>query len=1233
MKKKTFWKVLTMLLVLVLSVGILAACKEKKEPEKPGEIVPPETTSVPEHTAFFDTMFGSANELGDSAVDLSEGKNIALNVGLSLGLSVGSNKLPIGISVKGLIDRKNVRVTSFVKDGANVKTGKWVWCNDYIAYDEAKHAGWERFKLDNEAYLPDANGELVKKIVEYNKATAAHNAATAVRYKGTSFALTSANETVIDICLNVQGVDSLRVYYEMGDTAADVDTEARGIMFVTLAGNKFKIDLNAATDADNGLTTKVEDTLYNFIETKFLGNNLIQSIIGSFGENFDLNKMISGMLLPVIKNIQVEGNPLVPAGKTLADVLLDNNGLGGKELAGMKVSTIVTQIFGSADNVKNYLGETLDIQSILKQASKMLFNSPKWTAYNASGAEITKPTNSYDLVKENLKQKLKAEIQLGGSLGSKAEAMTFLDGPSSLTLGFIKDAGTGDNVGKMDSLYIDLFLSKINGSKNIDIKISIDDLAFGTDTASVGMTKMSDAEKTNYGAFTFDAGMELSLPEDFLSIAFRREDKASAGFDTFTDSDYEVVLGENNGGNTLVSADGKTVYIPNDIVIEMKGALDFASPKGTKVVLNVIAKAYNAEAGNADFKIATAQLYPAADGKTLIFDVKAYDTKLVPFIMDLLANQSNIINNTGDLNGFTKYNGEWGWWHDGKELINLADGFTEHVKSAAITSGVYYSKSVDGKTYTKIVDVNTINDGEKIYKLNDNLAVTTTSTNYVAVRKGGNYYGAQFYYKEKDGIYAVDEADYEGQLYILKTAYAAAAAQDTITELYKNGKVCYASSSAVNNFVKTGEMRVTGINIYNLLFMNKSISQIFIDEYYYLGNEGYDLATAAEAGNGSWDFLKTFLLATNRDKGIISVIGSLLNYDKTNGVTIGGDNVLDTLFGAKGVFSFNKEGFTANVFSVLGHLVEPSNNNIISNYYKTESSLQDLANRGIEVYGGLNPYIRIDRNQNLVSAGEKLLAEWENGTTTTERKAAIVTELEKLGYKLINTNDTTAELYPLFLYNNNVSVWTTEYITALAKGQYDVIKNKKSLLTNEGFNVEEITKEAYEANSKKFGYFSQTTYNTSGVATTKYVRLTGRSVETLVAEWKAAEAAAQDTSAIRKALFRRGIATRKYQDSNDAWQYYTAKVVIDEAMLVNADATVQIYTKKDATNKVITNAGIKVTIGYCNTVSTLNLFMNFQPASVTMTDGKVNNDSIGFVDNLLTNPVENTFEIQIVANN
>src|SRR5574344_1935349 len=146
MKKKTLWKVLVVILTLVLTVGIFAACVKKPSDDsgktddgnKPDDNNPVTTsTSKEKQNTFFNTMFGSANEIGGTAVDLSEGNNLSLNVGISLALNVYQNKqanrLPISITAKGLLDRTNVRVTSFAEDTAEKKTGKWVWTGDYIA--------------------------------------------------------------------------------------------------------------------------------------------------------------------------------------------------------------------------------------------------------------------------------------------------------------------------------------------------------------------------------------------------------------------------------------------------------------------------------------------------------------------------------------------------------------------------------------------------------------------------------------------------------------------------------------------------------------------------------------------------------------------------------------------------------------------------------------------------------------------------------------------------------------------------------------------------------------------------------------------------------------------------------------------------------------------------------------------------------------------------------------------
>ncbi len=1224
MKKKTFWKVLAVVMMLVLTIGVLAACKPKgPEVEGPGGDVVVDTT-VAEQAAFFDTMFGSANEIAESPVDVSEGKNIALNVGLTLTLAIGAetNALPIAVSAKGLLDRENVRVTSFTEDAATDKTGKWVWIGNYIDYDEAKHAGWERYKLSGTDYVSDANGAFVKDVVEFDKDKAAHKAATAVRYKGATFALTNANKTVLDISVKAGTVESLRIYYDV--EVGDVNGDARGVLYVTLAGNKFKIDLNQVAAADNGYTKKIEDVVFNLIETKVLGNATLRSIIGSFGENFDLNKMLSGFILPLIKDIKVDNKPLIPEGKNLADVLLDPNGLGGKEILGMSVSSLVKTLFGDADKVKAYLGDPtkMDVQSILKQVGKMLFNNPKWSVYDANGKEITKSSNSYDLVKSDLKQKLKAEIQLGGSIGSKAVGATFLEG-GRLSLGFIKEAGASGSTGKMDEFYLNVLIPKINGNKTINLNLAINDLAFGSTLASVEMAEMDGNEKAKYGAFAFEAGMKLNLAEEFMSVVFHRGENLQhvEGFDSDTDNDYEIVLGENNGGATLVNADGTKVYVPKKLAIEVAGALDFASPScsDTKVVLNLVAKDY-VTAGE-DFTIATIQLFGAADGKSLVADIKAYDAKLVPYIIDLVAYQGN-----GNVAGFSKNDGKWGWWHEGYVKVALDNGFTAVVKDAA-TTGAYYEKS--GTTYTLIQDITAVANGTTVYALKNNMAVKKAEGTYRAVRTGGNYFNA-IMYKNVDGVYSVAESGYDGQLYVQELAFEAAAGKATITELYDSkGKVSYAASEAIDNFVKTGEMRITGINLYNLIF-NESAS-VYIDEYYYLGTNGYAQAAAIDAG-GSFDWLKNFLLNYNKNSGMLSSIAKLLAYSKTNGtLTLGGSNVLDVLFGATGVFTHsNSSKIPVSVYSALGYLVDENRTNLIDAYKKTEKSMQDLAERGIWLNGGWNPYIRLDRDETTVSAGEKLLAEWESATTPADRSIK-EGALLKLGYKLVQVTETTAELYPLFLYENEITEWVDAYLVALCQGKTTDAANYKKMLEDCGFVINEIEKAIYDSNSAKFGFFAKTAYKDS-VEVTKYARLTSKSVETLAEEWIAEEKSATRDGAkvanLRKALFRRGVASRIYKEDSE-WTYYTTRIFMDEAMMEDADAIVQIYTKKNADKTILDNAGIKITLTYCEKVSTLDLYINFAN-EISFTEGKVDNDSIGFTENLLGTDGWKEFAIQIV---
>ena len=259
MKNKNFLRVLAIVCVLVLCVGVLAACNKGSGGGNQGDGTggggetggggSTGNQAGASMNAFVNTMFQSANEIANgTSFELADGKNIALSLGATITLKKDggvAEKMPIELALKGFLDRQNV-IDKYIATA----NGAYVLIDGkYVSYDASLHEGQTR----------------------YSKAVA----------------LTENNETYIDVSARINGVDSFRLIYE------------KDFLYATIAGNKVGVDLTKLDKTANGQTVK--DELFTKIEG-LLKNNIVKSVVEAFnGGDFDLNEVITGLINTFVK--------------------------------------------------------------------------------------------------------------------------------------------------------------------------------------------------------------------------------------------------------------------------------------------------------------------------------------------------------------------------------------------------------------------------------------------------------------------------------------------------------------------------------------------------------------------------------------------------------------------------------------------------------------------------------------------------------------------------------------------------------------------------------------------------------------------------------------------------------------------------------------------------------------------------------------------------------------------
>lgn len=1001
MKNKNFLRVLAIVCVLVLCVGVLAACNKKSGGgTQGGETGGGGGTQGGGSTgnqagasmnAFVNTMFQSANEIANgTSFELADGKNIALSLGATITLKKDGGvqeKMPIELALKGFLDRQNV-IDKYIVDanGAYVLSD-----NDVTIFTDTTELkeGEIRVTKEGNNYVVDKNGNFVAKFVAFDSANSAQAGYT--RYSK-AVALTSDNETYIDVSARINGVDSFRLIYE------------KDFLYATIAGNKVGVDLTKLEKTANGQTVK--DVLFTKIEG-LLENNIVKSVVEAFnGGDFDLNEVITGLINTFVKKEYMPYNDnLVNAAsrnrynlvngeyvkdangthvvKTLADTIFEKN----ISFSGISINETLSNIFGGTEKFYSYFGETLDVQGILTADLKgtpfasNLFSEPTW--YTWKNGQFQEANKGYTSVKSDLSQKLSATVALNPFSLGESIAVTK---NSAIKLGFEKEAGANGSIGKMSKFFLDLNLPAGENNRTFGIELAITDLKIGNDKDAISTTAV---KQEDYGAMNIDAGLDFDFGEDLLSLV--AHDYTSPNGLTF----------KVGGEDLTYDKETKTLTVPKTLKLNIKGTLDFVNIQNTRAVATITANGK---------EFARLQLYSANISET---DTPDYDLQLDAKIMDKYI---NIVPSILDLCVYMGKNGGigiYGFQQNEKGNWGFYDKKTEYVEA---TDGTY---GVDGNgNYFLLTAENSAGYTGKKYNQN----VTYTTKEYV-----------HFYYVEaENGPYGVKTVKLKKDYYILSSAES----ETYKGKRYDRYKANYSYeklNNALDHFIKTGEAHVTGLNFVNIInnFIGGNDKNILM-------NFEKPASASADGDITIGDIVMNLLLKDN--VGIVPAVYGLIGIEKNaygldNSLVIGGENLLRATF--NNLFEYNNNNIDAVSMVALAikyftnYKVDLSGKTYdsVEVYKEFETELYTLMARGIYAKG-LSKQLLLSRPDGYMTAGEKFFADNKATATTAE--------MQKYGYAVVEDSAGNKYLYPYVLY---------------AELELAVKKNNETYIREEGFEL------------------------------------------------------------------------------------------------------------------------------------------------------------------------------------
>ena len=999
MKNKNFLRVLAIVCVLVLCVGVLAACNKGSGGGSTGN------QAGASMNAFVNTMFQSANEIANgTSFELADGKNIALSLGATITLKkdsgVAGEIMPIELALKGFLDRQNVTDKYIATaNGAYVLSGNDVTI--FTGTTELKE-GEIRVTKEGNNYVVDKNGNCVAKFVPFDSANSAQAGYT--RYSK-AVALTSDNETYIDVSARINGVDSFRLIYE------------KDFLYATIAGNKVGVDLTKLDKTANGQTVK--DELFTKIEG-LLKNNVVKSVVEAFnGGDFDLNEVITGLINTFVKKEYMPySDTLVNAAsrnrynlvngeyvkdangtyvvKTLADTIFEKD----ISFSGISINTMLSDIFGGKEKFYSYFGETLDVQGILTADLKgtpfasNLFSEPTW--YTWKNGQFQEENKGYTSVKNDLSQKLSATVALNPFSLGESIAVTK---NSAIKLGFEKEAGANGSIGKMSKFFLDLNLPAGTENRTFGIELAITDLKIGNSKDAISTTAVN---KKDYGAMNIDAGLDFDFGEDLLSLV--AHDYTSPDGLTF----------KVGGDDLTYDKETNTLTVPKTMKLNIKGTLDFVNIQNTRAVATITAN---------DKVFAKLQLYSANIGtaENPDYDLQL-DAKIMEEYKDVLPGILDMCVALGKNGGIGIYGfqqnekGNWGFYDKKIEYVEATDGV--------------YGKDAAGNYYLITDDKPVGADGKKY-----NQMVTYTTKEYV-----------HFYYVESEnGPYGVKTVKLKKDYYKLSSAEL----ETYKGKRYDRYKANYSYeklNNALDHFIKTGEAHVTGLNFVNIInnFIGGNDKNILM-------NFEKPATASADGDITIDDIIMSLVLKDNM--GIIPAVYGLIGINQAaglhNSLVIGGENLLATTF--KNLFGYNNsdddsdddKGVYIDAVSMVALAIKYFTNykvdlkgktyDSVAVYKEFETELYQLTARGFYAKG-LSKQLLLSRPAEYMTKGEEHFKNNPNATTEA---------MKQYGYAVVEDSDGNKYLYPYVLY--------AELELAAKKND----ENSKTYIREEGFGLNE----------------------------------------------------------------------------------------------------------------------------------------------------------------------------------
>ena len=448
MKNKNFLRVLAIVCVLVLCVGVLAACNKGS---------------------------GGGNQ-GDGTG--GGGATAARSVALVSATKDGgvAEKMPIELALKGFLDRQNV-IDKYIATA----NGAYVLIDGkYVSYDASLHEGQTRY---SKAVALTENNET------YIDVSARINGVDSFRLiyeKDFLYATIAGNKVGVDLTKLDKTAN--------GQTVKDeLFTKIEGL----LKNNIVKSVVEAFNGGDFDLNEVITGLINTFVKKEYMpysdtlvnaaSRNRYNLVNGEYVKDANGTYVVKTLADTIFeKDISFSG---ISINTMLSDIF------GGKET--------FYRYFGETLDVQGIL--TADLKGT--PFASNLFSEPTW--YTWKNGQFQEANKGYTSVKNDLSQKLSATIALNPFSLGESIAVTK---NSAIKLGFEKEAGANGSIGKMSKFFLDLNLPAGTENRTFGIELAITDLKIGNSKDAISTTAVNkkDYGAMNIDAgLDFDFGEDL----------------------------------------------------------------------------------------------------------------------------------------------------------------------------------------------------------------------------------------------------------------------------------------------------------------------------------------------------------------------------------------------------------------------------------------------------------------------------------------------------------------------------------------------------------------------------------------------------------------------------------------------------------------------------------------------------------------------------------------------------